>query len=89
MLRFKFQLVLAVVLLAATSTFYTVSGVSVQAEDADEQPVHAQSSSAAQLRTFLRANVSLFGQTLLWSGAYGTLETQCWVEPCDSNVWWE
>jgi hypothetical protein len=39
--------------------------------------------------TFLRANVSIFAQSVMWLGAYGWLETECWFEPCDGVLWRE
>ena len=108
-LRFKFQLLLSVVLLAATSTFFAVSGVDVPAAESlatgEAQhssllgavdsvnvaldKVNSDSALPAQAEAFVRATVTIFAQTLLFSGAYGALETECWVEPCDGNVWRE
>jgi hypothetical protein len=105
-LRYKFQLLLSVVLLAATSTFYAVSGVDVQVPkslatwdqsllgsvytlNAHLDKVDHQSPLGAQARAFARANVTIFAQTMLFSGAYGSLETECWLEPCTGNVWRE
>eukprot|EP01043_Picozoa_sp_COSAG02_P060589 COSAG02_NODE_7948_length_2775_cov_2.871076_3_plen_317_part_00 len=105
-LRYKFQLLLSVVLLVATSTFYTVSGIDVPAPktltaldhsllgsiytlNAQMNEVGHKSSPSAQARAFVRANVTIFAQTMLFSGAYGSLEIECWLEPCDGNVWRE
>lgn len=108
-LRFKFELLLSVVLLAVTSTFFAVSGVDVPAAESlatgEAQhssllgavdtvnvaldKVDSDSALPAQAEAFVRATVTIFAQTLLFSGAYGVLETECWVEPCDGNVWRE
>ena len=106
-LRYKFQLLLSVVLLASTDTFYAVSGVDVPAAEslattqhsgllgavdsvnAALDKVNSDSALSAQAEAFVRATVTVFAQTLLFSGAYGVLETQCWIEPCDGNVWRE
>ena len=81
LLRYRFQLGIALLLLWATSTFFAVSGVSVEEQDEREknaaEEVHSKSSVWTQLRAFCRANVSIFAQTLWFSGAYGFLELEC------------
>ena len=51
--------------------------------------VDSSSSFHMQAYAFLRANVSIFAQSVMWLGAYGWLETECWFEPCEGVLWRE
>lgn len=62
---------------------------SIYTLNAQMDEVDHQSPPSAQARAFVRANVTIFAQTMLFSGAYGSLEIECWLEPCDGNVWRE
>lgn len=51
--------------------------------------VDASSSALMHVYAVLRAFVSIFAQPVLWMGAYGWLETECWFEPCEWVLWRE
>ena len=88
---FKVQWFVGACLLGCAGTFYTVSGIDVSADldSSSTQAAVIPTGLLAKLSSFCRANISLFAQTLIWAATYGALETTCWFEPCDGNLWRE
>jgi hypothetical protein len=70
LLRYRFQLAVALVLFWLTKTFYVISGVAVEESPPEAEIAGHTSTVIVQLRAFLRANISIFAQTLWFSGAY-------------------